>query len=957
MPGGSRMGVPTLHASTTLPRRRRFPLRWLLLLPAAALLFCLFHPPVFLFCVRQVLLFEARARGASLEIGGMTGSILEPVSLHDVTLVSKTPVGTKLRLAFSRLEAVVKWWDVARGSAFINRMTADGVNAEIDIPLQPGSENPAALRAEERRETGRWLAALMPENLDVSRATLSVRMGDSETAFTNVRFTASEVAPGVVEIERIDLREPWLVKTFSGVRGTTALHGSRLSLGALKLEDGVRIDALSADLGGLPMGKTVVGFSVSAFGGMIRGDVLLAPSNGRVNFEASGSFSQISLEDVARFVESREPAGGVIKEGKFTFRGSPREIDKATIWVWLEATDFLWGKRRWNSLVAGATMYNRQLRIPECRLQQSHNELTLKGEIAIPPAGREWWRSQFDFDISAKIDNLTELSALFGPGFEESAGQMTIDGSVKGRNESFDGELTVAGRRLSYGSAPLDVLKAEIKLNGNELNFSSIEFSHKNDFLRGKGVVNILGEKRYWGQLNASVADLSLYSAFFVRPVAPQPFAGGLFLDWSGDGTAKAHSGAFRAQLKNLRPLAGNDPKFHPLDANVEGTYAPENIFFSRFSVADAETSFDAKVAASPSTVTLQAMKVRHKGDVWLDGDAVLPVSVWNLWQARPWAEVIDFKGPLKVNVNADGLRLHDVALLTGHDFPIKGEVEIKQLAASGSLSDLTATGGVRLRKGEAASFSNIDANIALQGRDAAVQKLAARLDSPIISSGALNADGRIDWKGVGDTRLEIAVRGRAVSANPNPLFHVTTDVDLKVEGPFDSLRVSGFSRILRVDWESRLDLAALLSPDKPLVQPAALSFGPAGRLQISCLGSAPFKMLDASGSATFDLQLTGPASAPVLTGRLGIASVASAPPKEPAIETGAVYFENPNPLDPFLFLQCKGGTFIIGPLSRRHAVLAGEPAAEASLLDAARPAVSLDKMYVPPLPGTTLNE
>ncbi len=956
---------PTLHASTPQkiaaagpPRRRKFPFRWVFILLAALVVFCLVYAPVFLFGVRHFLLFEASAHGAQLEIGDVTGSVFEPISLYDVKLVSKTRAGTVRSLALARLDADIGWKDAAfrSGSPLIQRIVIRDLHAEIGLPLQPAGDGSAGSDAPPRGAS-RWGDLLAPGNVELVRANVVVTLKDSKTSFSDVHITASDDAPGIIEAGRIEVHLPGLAKTFTAVRGTTALRDAKLTVGDLKLDDGLQVDALSADLAGLAQGQTAIAFVVSAFGGKIQGDVLLAPSKGRVRFEASGSFAQISLEDVARFVEYKEPAGGVLKEGKFTFRGSPREIEKATVVVRLEATDFLWGKRRWNSLAAGVTMFNRKLSIHEFNLQQADNQLSLKGEMDIPPAGRQWWQSAFDFDIGAKIDNLTELSALFGPGFGESAGQMTVVGSVSGANESFNGELAVAGSHLSYRNAPLDVLKAAIKLNGNELDVTSIEFSHKKDFLRGQGVVNILGEKRYWGALKASVADLALYSDFFVRPIAPQAFAGGLFVDWSGDGTAKAHSGAFRAQLKDIRPLIVTDPKLHPLDADLEGTYASENVFFSKFVIADAQTSFSAKVAAAPATLTLQSIKIQHEGSVWLQGDAVLPVSVWNLWQARPWAAVVDANGPFKVNVSAEDLRLHDVALLTGHDFPIKGDLDMK-LATSGSLSTLTASGEVHLRKGQAAlttptvSFNGLDADLTAQGQEAAVE-IKGGFDSPGLASSAFTADGGLTWRNLRDPTWDISVNSAELDVTPSPGLHVRSQVDLKLAGPGSSLAVAGSARILGVDWARKGNLDSLLWPSgSPLFAPEQLRLGPASwTVAIACSGDAPLGLEGASGTASYDLQLAGPASAPRLTGRLALASVAAkASPREPApdggpalvVDTGAIYFESPNPADPYLALQCsitasgrRVGASILGPLSGKRVVLRGDPAAEEKTAEA----------------------
>ena len=110
-----------------------------------------------------------------------------------------------------------------------------------------------------------------------------------------------------------------------------------------------------------------------------------------------------------------------------------------------------------------------------------------------------------------------------------------------------------------FRSAPLDEFQAAIKLQGNEIQVTNAEFVHGTDFLRGRGVVNILGEKRYWGEVRASVADLSLYSAFLQPPLSPQAFGGGFDAELVGRWHRGAHSGAFKLTLNRIRPLGPED--------------------------------------------------------------------------------------------------------------------------------------------------------------------------------------------------------------------------------------------------------------------------------------------------------------------------------------------------------------------------------------------------------------
>src|SRR4030095_12627603 len=180
-------------------------------------------------------------------------------------------------------------------------------------------------------------------------------------------------------------------------------------------------------------------------------------------------------------------------EGKFTFRGAPSDNRTPTASLRLDATHFQWESRQWDSLVLGATLMNQHLRVPEFELHQGANRLSLSGEIDLQPHRTPWWEHEFRCDIAANIDNLTELSALLLPEFRFAAGKAALDGSIRGQNKQFTGQLIVTGSALKWRDAPIENLHAALKLTGNECRLTSIQFFNDNDYVRGRGVVNILG--------------------------------------------------------------------------------------------------------------------------------------------------------------------------------------------------------------------------------------------------------------------------------------------------------------------------------------------------------------------------------------------------------------------------------------------------------------------------------
>ena len=238
--------------------------------------------------------------------------------------------------------------------------------------------------------------------------------------------------PGQLRIDEIVFHRQGLEKTFTGVQGATAVQDTKFSVANMTLAPGLVVERISTDLADLSMGKLAVDFDIAAFGGTMRGVIKGDERNGGV--EINGSFAQISVASLAEFLESPEKATGTVQEGKFSFRGSPYDLARATLSTRFEAADFSWGKRRWNSLVVGATMVDRRIQIPEFKLVQAHNELNAKGELVLPKPGAHWWQSDFSFDIAARINNLSELSArCSAPASRRPPARVTVDGSIRGQ--------------------------------------------------------------------------------------------------------------------------------------------------------------------------------------------------------------------------------------------------------------------------------------------------------------------------------------------------------------------------------------------------------------------------------------------------------------------------------------------------------------------------------------------
>ena len=834
------------------------------------ILIALVEPHILCFGLKQGLMLRARLRGSRLTLGKVEGSVFEPITFRNINFESLRQ-GVHTVLSVERAEARFSWKAllVQRGNGFFDQLILDGlrgaVTFETDRSVEAAQSEPAKKHSPSTRP---FLPA--PARVEVRHGNFALRLGNRSVDFEEAHFAVSATEASEIAVEKLRVESNRGRKTFTGLRGVTAIQNTRLVIADLAVDEGIRLKSLSTDLFEASRGRLQIDFDVAAFGGSIRGELLNAAHKRLRNYEITGSFSNISVAALAAFLDVKEKTGGTIKEGKFTFRGSPQELDKATVSTRLEATDFVWGKRQWNSLTLGATFVNRHVQVPELQLQQAHNELKLKGEVTVPEEEGPLWLSDFNFDVAGRINNLTELSALFGPHFANTAGVMTIDGSIRGEKKVFSGQLLVHGSKITYRGAPIDLLNAGIKLDGNEFQVVNLELVHGADSVRGKGVINILGERRYSGEVQASIGDLADYAPLLEKPIAPAPLAGGVVFQWAGDGSASAHSGAFTAKLRKFRSLGSPEiPATLPIDADLEGTYAPGGLFLSKCFLANADTRLETRVTADVSTLKLEALKLTQKNVLWLEGDAVLPLNLWRWW-TEPGLSAITPDAPFNVQLNAKGVQLEEVAHLTGRPIPVTGLLT-GSLRTEGTLQQPRMTGAVKLTKGRLPAnewlpaLEGLEADAEVDGHLLRISKFSARNEV-----GQFTATGAIDLAKFDAPAFDLLVHGEKVRFSAGESWSGTANLDIAITGSREA-SVTGGAELLSLDKCPLPDFGALISTasiESILVPAPHLTLPvPMDRWNYNLAVTTPEPVKLKDGEASLDLRLSGTGAALTATG------------------------------------------------------------------------------------------
>ncbi|HYR59193.1 MAG TPA: hypothetical protein VEO95_11205, partial [Chthoniobacteraceae bacterium] len=916
--------------------KRRFRFLWFVPVLLVVLVLAFFEPHCFQFGVRQVLRFEAWRSGVSAQLGRVDGSVFEPVRVLDSVWIYESENGPVTRVEVKEIAADFSWRALfSRGSsAWFRQLTLEGVTGKVQLPIEERAATPRRPRFHLPRPRGQWLSG--PERIEARNADFIFESDGDYVRLQNARFTISELEPGELFVGQLVIKQPWLSRTFRNVKGTTKLDDARTELAAVALEPGVSVQNLSVELAEIARGRLNLEVQIAAFGGGIRIETQTRPDNRQLVFEATSTFSQIAIGKLATFLGQSDAAGGTIKEGKFTFRGSPQNPAGASAEVRVEATNFQWETRQWDSLVLGAKLLAGRVQIPTLTLYQGHNFLNLRGEFALPAPKQEWWQNEFAFDVNAKIENLTELSALMLPEFKYAAGKGTIDGSVRGDHQQFNGQIIVSGSNLTWHNAPIEELHATLKLNGNELQLANLSVFNGGDFVRGRGVVNILGDKQYWGELRASIDELGRYAALLQQPIVPEPIAGGGVIDWTGEGSAKGHTGKFFARLRKLRSLGASSALLHPINAEFDGSYQPGAILFNRFALADDASSFTANVSVGNKALSLQDVRFVHGAALQLQGDAVLPLDVWQAWPNTNLATLLNDATVSKIHLVASDLDLHAASQLTGWNFPIEGTAR-GEITAEGALGAIASKGHLTLAKARiplgwtGVLLTDAAGKAALDGQKLAVTKFAGRHPG-----GDVQLSGEVDFTNVRDPLLKLALTSARSELELFPAaassaggIKAAAALALAIDGPSSAPTVTGDATLVSLRAAMATDLAPVLLGDSPVQIPDAFEL-PAGawnawRFDLAWHSAEPLPLGTGAASASADLRLRGTAADPELIGMARIVSQPARIGDTPAtIDEATFEFRAGAAHDPSLTLRASGAVLgepfvaeAAGPLSR----------------------------------------
>ncbi len=848
----------------------------------------LFIPPVFRSAVWVLLEEEAFRQGGYLEIGSIEGALWEPVVVRKIRWNTARALGGDLHVEAEQVQAVFNWNSLLPRSAsgrFFESLAVKG----LKMRWVPQTQAVTSQRPFYASWTlGEPMRFPRPAKIELGIAQWVAESGEVALKLEDTDLELSELAPGGVKAGRVTMKVRGWERNFRDVSGRTAIQGSAVQFGELQLMDGVKVERLVVDLGAVESGKVdLKELFALAFGGEVRIHGQLSPASNEVPLEISGTFSRIGVAPLAAFLGVTEAAGGTLENGDFGFRGSPVASERGTATLRLEAKNFQWESRQWDSLVVGAKLIDRRVQVPEFSLRQGHNQLVLNGDMQFPGAGESWWKSDFGMNVTARIDNLTELSALLLPEFKYTAGALTVDGAVRSQGGLLGGALIVTGSKLKWRNAPIEELNAAVKLDGNDIRILNAELVNRADLIRAKGVVHIGDAWWYQGEFRTAVGNLGNYADLLQPPLAPEPYAGELYVEWNGQGTTGAHEGRMSGRFEGLHPVKprGNWPR--PLHGDFLGKYGKGAIELESFTVGDDRVSLQSRLVVGKTGGRLEGLQFKQGSRVTAEGDFSIPESVWKAWPTLDWFKLLKADLPLEMRLRLDHLDLVELGRLPGMPAGVKGELT-GDWESHGSLGNLTGKGAVAVQKmvlpvGEGL-LSEVAANVEWKGRALEAQKLTWTS-----ASGRYEGTGGLEWKdgqsgpslnlqvvcpkahwqNLGGVRFTVAGKtGGAEAATAG--VSVLGRSEWKASGTLSQPALSGEILVSVVDFGGAPDLRwfwAEPGQSRKLVWSTGPAFLAKSKLQLRVSSGDGAAVAGTVGTARVDLQIGGLCAKPELQG------------------------------------------------------------------------------------------
>jgi hypothetical protein len=649
----------------------------------------------------------ARREGLQIEFGQIEAPFLRPVVVRNFRFRSDGAAPFQIDCAAPRLEFRLSLAGIFTGSRRpLRSLSVEGLM--LDIRRNPRTNEPS------KRTAWPVFENLLADNFKLSAVNLHVENGGTTIELRDGVLTGSELEAGVFNAREITIASPWFHKTLSNLRAATSWQESRLTVAALSLMQGLDLDTIAIDLSQIGGSRIGMEVNVDSFGGKIRARVSSDDQGNKRTWDIAGNGSGISLAQMSDALEWSSRASGSLHASKFTFRGEMNDLRNATAALWAEVSGLTWRDRTADTVMIGASLYNRQVQVEQLYIKQRNNQLTLSGEFGWPEQLSDWMKPAFRGDLTASINDVGDFARLFGLSPSDFAGELAANGSVSAREGKFGGQFSVSGNSLVLFRSPIESLEVKLGLEESRLKITQLELRQKDDFFRGEGEVALTDDHSYTAAFQTSAAEIANYGGFISQEFLPVAIQGSLAAEWKGRGANGNGSGTFHARGRHLRL---EDAAFVPFDAELAADYSPGNIFFREFHLWNARADLSAFITIAADYFQLQTLRLDLNSRPRLQGDVYLPLSVEKIRHHTIWLAALNPDPFFDVDLTLDAIDLGELSAAISTKPNMSGQLNAK-IELSGMPASLQGKTEFHLRdfvlNGETGLTADVEMRLAL---------------------------------------------------------------------------------------------------------------------------------------------------------------------------------------------------------------------------------------------------
>lgn len=565
--------------------------------------------------------------------------------------------------------------------AFLRNLKITGVSGVWDL-----SRDEAPTDSPTAGDLRRW----MPGEVLIEVPALDLIAKNEKWLLRDFALHVSESMAGQLEAGSFALYLNGYSKTLGPLRARTAWKNGTLWLAGMELAEGITVENLSLNL--LHAGGPEIALTAECFGGSLRSDLTFRTSGRTLDLAAWAS--NIPLDRLSSLLGIPGEITGKLAEGRLTYRGRPDRPADAEASLRLMAEGFHWNKRGWESLEVGASLIHRRLVVTDFDLHQKENSLNFNGEISLAEGWAQIAQSPFLLNFKADIRELGALAGLLGDPLSEASGRMSASGSVTGHPGELDGYLNIEASNVSFRTLPPSSLRMESVFRKNEIDVVVCDLYSRKDTASLRGTIGIGAPHQYAAELEARIADLAVYLSPFHAPAAERIYAGALDVKWQGDGNLKSHSGAFDLKLHEF--VSGPTPS--GLTGKFEGTYSPQNLYFSKMELVNGPLKLDSRATVAGSGITLKDVELKSGSTSILEGSAFVPMDLFAVLGGKAWAASINAEREAYIRLaTPKELNLRSILQLAGQNVPLDGQVRLN-VEAGGPSARLSVKGDLTCR-------------------------------------------------------------------------------------------------------------------------------------------------------------------------------------------------------------------------------------------------------------------